>query len=76
MTFKFMKHVTRFVAKNDPEIDTNFPGGPHVKMRLYVRVVPFIYLKTTVTFMQNLKCKLHASDLQKMVDMYMKSRTK
>lgn len=75
MTFKFMKHATKFVAKNDPEIDTSFPGGPHVKIRLYVRVVPFLYLKTSVTFMQNLKSKLHASDLQMMVNMYMKSRT-
>ena len=76
MKLQFLKHVTRFVAKNDNEIDRSFPGGPHVRMRLYVRVLPFLYMKTHVTFMHNLKFKLHANDLQKMVDKYLESRTK
>jgi hypothetical protein len=39
-------------------------------MRLYVRVLPFIYKKTGCTFLHNMKLRLHQSDLQRMVDLY------
>ena len=70
MKFRIFKHVKKFVAKNDQGVAIDFPGGPHVRMRLFVRVLPFFYRKTDITFMQNIKCKLYASDFQNMVSLY------
>lgn len=70
MKFRIFKHITKFVAKNDNYIEEDFPGGPHIRMRLYVRILPFIYRKTSCTFLHNMKLPLHAKDLQRMVDLY------
>lgn len=70
MKFRIFKHITKFVAKNDNYIEEDFPGGPHIRMRLYVRVLPFIYKKTDCTFLHNMKLRLRGKDLQKMVDLY------
>lgn len=70
MKFRIFKHITKFVAKNDNHIEHDFPGGPHIRMRLYVRVLPFIYKKTDCTFLHNMKLRLHGKDLQNMVDLY------
>lgn len=70
MKFRIFRHITKFVAKNDNRIEHDFPGGSHIRMRLYVRVLPFIYKKTNCTFLHNMKLRLHAKDLQRMVDLY------
>lgn len=70
MKFRIFKHITKFVATNDNHIEEDFHGGPHIRMRLYVRILPFIYRKTGCTFLHNMKLPLHAKDLQRMVDLY------
>ena len=70
MKFRIFKHITKFVAKNDNYIEEDFLGGPHIRMRLYVRILPFIYRKTGCTFLHNMKLPIHAKDLQRMVDLY------
>ena len=74
MKFRIFKHITKFVAKNDNYIEKDFPGGPHIRMRLYVRILPFIYRKTGCTFLHNMKLPIHAKDLQRMVDLYYTGR--
>ena len=39
MKFRIFKHITKFVAKNDNYIEKDFPEGPHIRMRLYVRIL-------------------------------------
>ncbi len=70
MKFRIFRHTTKFVAKNDNHVEEDFPGGPHVRMRLYVRIVPFIYRKTECTFLHNMKLPLYQSDLQRLVNLY------
>ena len=70
MKFRIFKHITKFVAKNDNHIEEDFPGGPHIRMRLYVRVLPFIYKMTDCNFLHNMKLPLYQSDLQRMVNLY------